>query len=424
MRPERRFGLLQKELVLVLNQHELVDFCGNNDEKIRLLQSHLDAKVVIRGNKLKIFGKAEEVVRAGDVINEIRETQQQTGKLNPQEFLQAVRLSTERHKPRTERTNYPSAATTQRRSALSEAQEREDDLEYSQTNRAASSLPKPSEVFGNFIDVPMKKARIKTLTNSQKAYVDAINDNVVTFGIGPAGTGKTYLAMAMAASYLAEKKVRRIILCRPAVEAGERLGFLPGDLAQKFDPYVRPLWDALYEMMDAEQIKKAVDNGVIEVAPLAYMRGRTLSNAFVILDEGQNTTVEQMKMFLTRLGFESKAVITGDITQVDLPRGTESGLRHAQRVLDGIDGVGMCSFHRTEIVRHPLLTKIVHAYELDSEKKHGGTRHQSEPSIGRVPASADEVPATLTIDHPPVNVVANYAKENGNGQRSRPKAQL
>ncbi|MGF1572315.1 MAG: PhoH family protein [Sumerlaeia bacterium] len=397
MRIESRFGLQQKEQVLVLNQNELIDFCGNNDEKIRLLQSHLDAKVVIRGNKLKIFGKADTVLRANNVITEILETQRETGNLKPAEFRQAVRLSLERHKPQAERT-YPSAAATQRLSS----QSTHEPQQYSAPNAEAPGRtpPKASEILGNMIDVPMKKARIKTLTSSQKTYVDAIRDNVVTFGIGPAGTGKTYLAMAMAASYLANNSVRRIILCRPAVEAGERLGFLPGDLSQKFDPYVRPLWDALYEMMDAEQIKRAVENGVIEVAPLAYMRGRTLSNAFVILDEGQNTTVEQMKMFLTRLGFESKAVITGDITQVDLPRGQESGLRHAHRVLSNIDGVGMINFHRSEVVRHPLLTKIIEAYEVDSEKKPQGTR-PNNAFFNRVPSQQDTTASAVGVDHPP-----------------------
>lgn len=406
----------QKEQVLVLNQNELVDFCGNNDEKIRLLQSHLDAKVVIRGNKLKIFGKAEDVLRANNVITEILETQRETGRLSPPEFRQAVRLCTERHKPKAERA-YPSAAATQRLSAQNDDLEAGGFSSVAENNmngtNPSASLPRATDILGNMIDVPMKKARIKTLTGSQKAYVDAIRDNVVTFGIGPAGTGKTYLAMAMAASYLASNTVRRIILCRPAVEAGERLGFLPGDLAQKFDPYVRPLWDALYEMMDAEQIKRAVENGVIEVAPLAYMRGRTLSNAFVILDEGQNTTVEQMKMFLTRLGFESKAVITGDITQIDLPKGQESGLRHAHRVLQNIDGVGMVNFHRTEVVRHPLLTKIIEAYEIDSEKKPLGTRPPNgNAPFTRVPnnqpaTQRTQKPENITVDHPPVNVAAS-----------------
>ncbi|MDX1973598.1 MAG: PhoH family protein [Candidatus Sumerlaeia bacterium] len=415
----------QTEQVLTLNQHQLLDFCGNNDEKIRLLQSYLDAKVVIRGNKLKICGLETDVHLAEEVINELLETQRNTGPLKSQEFRQAVRLCTERfryellQKPAPYAptpSGYPSTASTHRHSPEPNPTL---DLEFPgeesrrpQNPRATptpeSGLPRASEILGNSISVPMKKAQVKTLTASQKGYVEAIRNNVVTFGIGPAGTGKTYLAMAMAASYLKENLVRRIVLCRPAVEAGERLGFLPGDLAQKFDPYVRPLWDALYEMMDAEQIKRAIDSGIIEVAPLAYMRGRTLSNAFVILDEGQNTTVEQMKMFLTRLGFDSKAVITGDITQIDLPKGVESGLRHAQRVLQQIEGVGMVHFHRTEVVRHPLLTKIIHAYEIDAEKKqwNGARGNDSRASFNTEhrPANGNGngVSPEIKIENPPV----------------------
>ncbi|HNM48037.1 MAG TPA: PhoH family protein, partial [Candidatus Sumerlaeota bacterium] len=195
----------------------------------------------------------------------------------------------------------------------------------------------------------------------------------IVFGIGPAGTGKTYLAVAMAVSALMAGKVSRIILCRPAVEAGEKLGFLPGDLKEKLDPYVRPLYDALYEMMDAEKIRQALDTGVIEIAPLAFMRGRTLNNSFVILDEGQNTSPEQMKMFLTRLGFESKAVVTGDVTQIDLPRGTVSGLVHVQKVLSSIEGIGFTFFDEQDVVRHDLVMKIVRAYEQHDNS--GGKAH-------------------------------------------------
>jgi phosphate starvation-inducible PhoH-like protein len=185
----------------------------------------------------------------------------------------------------------------------------------------------------------------------------------IVFGIGPAGTGKTYLAVAMAVSALISGKVSRIILCRPAVEAGEKLGFLPGDMKEKLDPYVRPLYDALYEMMEAELIRQALETGVIEIAPLAFMRGRTLNNSFVILDEAQNTSPEQMKMFLTRLGFESKAVITGDVTQIDLPRGTKSGLIHVQEVLSNIEDIAFVRFGQKDVVRHDLVMKIVEAYE-------------------------------------------------------------
>jgi len=206
-----------------------------------------------------------------------------------------------------------------------------------------------------------RKIRAKNL--SQRRYVELIRTHDVTVAVGPAGTGKTYLAMAMAIAALNRKEVSRVILTRPAVEAGERLGFLPGDLTEKVDPYMRPLYDALHDMMDFEKIGRLSERGVIEVAPLAFMRGRTLNDSFVILDEAQNTTGEQMKMFLTRLGFGSKAVITGDITQVDLPSGRESGLVEAVRVLKGVKGIGLLHFSRSDVVRHPLVQLIVEAYE-------------------------------------------------------------
>ncbi|MBZ4401841.1 PhoH family protein [Myxococcus faecalis] len=198
---------------------------------------------------------------------------------------------------------------------------------------------------------------------AQKRYVDAIRAHDIVFGIGPAGTGKTYLAMAMAVAFLQERKVKRIILARPAVEAGEKLGFLPGDLQEKVNPYLRPLYDALHDMMAAERAAHLVEEGVVEVAPLAFMRGRTLNDAFVILDEAQNTTVEQMKMFLTRLGYNSKAVITGDVTQVDLPTGKLSGLNHARAVLKNIDGIHFAEFSDVDVVRHPLVQEVIRAYD-------------------------------------------------------------
>ena len=205
---------------------------------------------------------------------------------------------------------------------------------------------------------------------AQKRYVDAIRRDDIVFGIGPAGTGKTYLAMAMAVAALQARSVKRIILARPAVEAGEKLGFLPGDLAEKVNPYLRPLYDALHDMMDAGRASQLVEQGTVEVAPLAFMRGRTLNDAFVILDEAQNTTVEQMKMFLTRLGFHSKAVVTGDVTQVDLPQGKMSGLMHARRILEGVEGIAFCGFTEVDVVRHPLVQEVIRAYDkADAEAK-------------------------------------------------------
>jgi phosphate starvation-inducible PhoH-like protein len=204
---------------------------------------------------------------------------------------------------------------------------------------------------------------IKPRGGNQTAYTRAVREHDVNFGIGPAGTGKTYLAVACAVEALEAQRVSRILLVRPAVEAGEKLGFLPGDLAQKIDPYLRPLYDALYEMMGVERVNKYIERNIIEVAPLAYMRGRTLNNAFIILDESQNTTVEQMKMFLTRIGFGSTAVITGDVTQIDLPRGEQSGLIHVVGVLEGIAGISFTHFDSKDVVRHPLVQKIVDAYD-------------------------------------------------------------
>ena len=208
----------------------------------------------------------------------------------------------------------------------------------------------------------MRKKTIKPRGGNQRRYVDAIRRNDLSFGIGPAGTGKTYLAVACAVAALESRSVARILLVRPAVEAGEKLGFLPGDLAQKIDPYLRPLYDALYEMLGVERVNKYIDRNVIEVAPLAFMRGRTLNGAFIILDESQNTTIEQMKMFLTRIGFGSTAVVTGDITQIDLPRGARSGLVHVLDVLDGVDGVSFTRFGAKDVVRHPLVQRVVEAY--------------------------------------------------------------
>lgn len=212
-----------------------------------------------------------------------------------------------------------------------------------------------------------KRGQIRPRGLNQQKYVQNILTNDITFGVGPAGTGKTYLAVAAAVDSLERQEVRRIILTRPAVEAGEKLGFLPGDLNQKVDPYLRPLYDALYEMLGFEKVAKLIESNVIEVAPLAYMRGRTLNESFIIVDESQNTTKEQMKMFLTRIGFNSKAVVTGDVTQIDLPNGKMSGLKQAIEILDNVDGISFCFFQSTDVVRHPVVQRIVEAYESNEE---------------------------------------------------------
>jgi phosphate starvation-inducible PhoH-like protein len=225
----------------------------------------------------------------------------------------------------------------------------------------------PAEAGGTSeVVVHTQRGGIRGRGVNQRQYLDNIRSHDLTFGIGPAGTGKTYLAVASAVEALHSGSVRRIVLVRPAVEAGERLGFLPGDLAQKVDPYLRPMYDALYEMMGFDRVARNVERQIIEVAPLAFMRGRSLNDSFIILDEAQNTTIEQMKMFLTRLGFGSKAVVTGDITQIDLPRQQRSGLRHAIEVLRGVDGVAFTFFNALDVVRHPLVQRIVQAYERES----------------------------------------------------------
>lgn len=225
--------------------------------------------------------------------------------------------------------------------------------------QSAESVPE----YGKAVNIKTKRGVIKPRTPNQAQYIANILDHDITFGVGPAGTGKTYLAVAAAVDALERQEIRRILLTRPAVEAGEKLGFLPGDLSQKVDPYLRPLYDALFEMLGFEKVEKLIERNVIEVAPLAYMRGRTLNDAFIILDESQNTTIEQMKMFLTRIGFNSKAVITGDITQIDLPRSTKSGLRHAIEVLAEVDEISFNFFHSEDVVRHPVVARIVNAYE-------------------------------------------------------------
>lgn len=237
------------------------------------------------------------------------------------------------------------------------------DIDYAVRILSADSSARLRDIFLDTIFISARKKIISPKSLAQKKYIDAIRTNDVVFGIGPAGTGKTYLAMAMAVSFLTRKEVSRIVLVRPAVEAGEKLGFLPGDLAEKVNPYLRPLYDALYDMMDFEKGQALIEKGVVEVAPLAFMRGRTLNDAFVILDEAQNTTAEQMKMFLTRLGFGSRAVITGDITQIDLPAGRLSGLVQAVEILKKVEGISFNYFSDRDVVRHPIVQTIVQAYE-------------------------------------------------------------
>ncbi|MFH1532729.1 MAG: PhoH family protein [Pseudomonadota bacterium] len=250
------------------------------------------------------------------------------------------------------------------------------------------SLP---DVFMDTLFIPSTKRHIAPRTLNQKRYIDAIRGHAIVFGIGPAGTGKTYLAMAMAVSALLSRECKRIVLCRPAVEAGEKLGFLPGDIAEKVNPYLRPLYDALHDMMDFDKTRQLIEQGVIEIAPLAFMRGRTLNDSFVILDEAQNTTPPQMKMFLTRLGYHSKTVITGDVTQVDLPDDVESGLIQVARILKNIKGIAFTEFTKEDVVRHPLVASIIEAYEDEDARK--ASRPIIDPAkleeLGRGPRSTE-----------------------------------
>ena len=296
----------------------MVNVLGPRDEFLRLLEDQLAADIHVRGNEVTLTGSTADIALAADVLTEM------------------VAIL---------RTGQGLASDTVERIV-------------SMTTGGG----KPAEVLTqNILSSRGKTIRPKTL--NQKRYVDAIDAHTVVFGIGPAGTGKTYLAMAKAVQALQSKQVNRIILTRPAIEAGERLGFLPGTLNDKIDPYLRPLYDALHDMVDPESVPKLLTAGTIEVAPLAYMRGRTLNDAFIILDEAQNTSMEQMKMFLTRLGFGSRIVVTGDITQIDLPGGQTSGLRAVQGILDGIDDIAFCELTNHDVVRHKLVGRIVQAYD-------------------------------------------------------------
>ncbi len=301
---------------------------GSFDSNVKLLEKSLNVKITGRDNVIKVTGTEEDVDKADEVLAVLLQIVDRGENIDEQKILYAVTMVQE---------------------------------------NGGFDL----KLLGDdCIAVNQKGAPIKTKTLGQKKYVEAIKENTVVFGIGPAGTGKTYLAVARAVTSLRNKEVNRIILTRPAVEAGEKLGFLPGDLQNKVDPYLRPLYDGMYEMLGAELFQKYQEKGMIEVAPLAYMRGRTLDNAFIILDEAQNTTPEQMKMFLTRIGFGSKAVITGDITQIDLPGGKKSGLKEAVRVLKGVPDISFSMLTEKDVVRHPLVQKIIKAYEkYDSEQE-------------------------------------------------------
>ncbi|NTX66946.1 PhoH family protein [Myxococcus sp. CA051A] len=294
--------------------------CGNQNENLKLMERRLGVRVGQRGTEFHLSGPADAVAFSVRLLENLEGMIRAGRPLYREDVEQGIKV----------------------------------------LGRGAESL---QEVMLGPVLKSSGNRQIAPKSIAQKRYVDAIRAHDIVFGVGPAGTGKTYLAMAMAVAFLQERKVKRIILARPAVEAGEKLGFLPGDMQEKVNPYLRPLYDALHDMMAAERAATLVEEGVVEVAPLAFMRGRTLNDAFVILDEAQNTTVEQMKMFLTRLGYNSKAVITGDVTQVDLPTGKMSGLNHARTVLKNIEGIHFAEFSDVDVVRHPLVQEVIRAYD-------------------------------------------------------------
>jgi phosphate starvation-inducible PhoH-like protein len=322
---------MEQQKIQIANEY-VSNVFGNFDGNIKKIEKEYGVNITNRGDDIIITGQAEGAAKAKEVLEAL------------------VSIAKTGQNIEEQNLNY----------VIAEANE--------------NNLNNAVKIQGEVICLTINGRPLRPKTLGQKKYVDAIKENTIVFGIGPAGTGKTYLAMAMAITAFKNNEVNRIILTRPAIEAGENLGFLPGDLQQKVDPYLRPLYDALYEIMGAENFQKNMEKGAIEVAPLAYMRGRTLDNSFIVLDEAQNTTPEQMKMFLTRLGYGSKAVVTGDITQIDLPKGKNSGLVEATKILNNVEGVKMCTLTNKDVVRHPLVQRIINAYEKYENKKDKGRR--------------------------------------------------
>ena len=311
------------ERIIILEHADPAIFFGTNNANIQLIKSLFPKlRIVARGNAIKASGSAEEMPLFEEKLNELEQFCLQTNRLSEDDIVALVKGN-------------------------------------------SNGISKQD----NLIIFGISGKPIVARTANQEKIVKQFEKNDLLFGVGPAGSGKTYTAIALAVRAFKNKEVRKIILCRPAVEAGEKLGFLPGDLTQKVDPYLRPLYDALYEMLGFETVLKLIERNVIEIAPLAFMRGRTLNDAFIILDEAQNTTVEQMKMFLTRLGFNSTAVITGDVSQIDLPKHVQSGLKNAMTVLNNVDGITMTFFDSKDVVRHPLVAKIINAYQAAEDSK-------------------------------------------------------
>ena len=324
----------------------LAQLAGPGGRHLRLLASELGIELHARGNRLTLRGPTPAVVRGRELLEELYRIVSSGRRLDERELKRAVRASS-----------------------------------------GKGGNGGLQAIFSDKIVTPCAVIRAKGM--AQKEYLDAMRSHDIVFGVGPAGTGKTYLAMAKAVAALLSHEVKRIILTRPAVEAGERLGFLPGDLVEKVNPYLRPLYDALHDMLDVDRTQHLLDRGLIEVAPLAFMRGRTLNGSFVILDEAQNTTSEQMMMFLTRLGFDSKAVVTGDITQTDLPAGTTSGLGEALGLLDEVEGIAVCRFSHRDVVRHPLVEKIIRAYERGRRRQQPAAARGEGGQVGEGDTATD-----------------------------------
>jgi len=322
---------MSEQVVRLKDDEEAQALFGKHDENLRKVEQTLGVVIAARGQDIKVNGEDQAVASAARLLEDL---------------LVVVRAGVPLRK---------------------------DEVDYALRATSDQRLIQLRDVYRDRIEVPSRRRFVIPRTKGQKKYVEAMRAHDIVFGIGPAGTGKTYLGMAIAVEHLTKGEVSRIILTRPAVEAGERLGYLPGDLQEKINPYLRPLYDALYDMMEMDMIQRYLDRGIIEVAPLAYMRGRTLNDSFIILDEAQNTTSEQMKMFLTRLGFDSKAVVTGDVTQIDLPPGRVSGLIQVQGLLADVAGIAFTQFSSQDVVRHELVQAIIRAYEQ-------GTAHDRSPS--------------------------------------------
>lgn len=327
--------------------------CGPLDDNLILIEKRLGVSISYELNEFIIEGRTSQINSAGIILKQLYvETSPIKGKVQD-------------------------ITPEQVNLAIVEART----LEQDEENHLLDDENSNNFDYGKEVNIKTKKGMVKPRSYNQAQYINNINVHDITFGIGPAGSGKTYLAVAAAVDALERQEIKRILLTRPAVEAGEKLGFLPGDLSQKVDPYLRPLYDALFEMLGFERVEKLMERQVIEIAPLAYMRGRTLNDAFIILDESQNTTIEQMKMFLTRIGFNSKAVVTGDITQIDLPKNQKSGLKHAIEILQGVEGLSFNFFQARDIVRHPVVARIVNAYDKEAEKERQNKEKLNDKSI-------------------------------------------